>query len=393
MRKILIILASLLPSLVLVVRPAIVAAEIQVEVSGNGEGTSNSVSVESSQNTTVTQNNTANVANDVSQEANSGGNTISDTTGGDASITTGNVTENTQVSNNLNSSEIAVVCCSENAINITVSGNGGNSVSTVNTQVTGNTTINVTQIANVDNNINLKGNTGENTIASTTGKATIDTGNIKARGNLTNKVNQAEVKVGKGAWDITIINKDNGDDSVNVIYLDFINNLTLNKTHLADINNQIYADLNTGRNHILDTLGDMTIRTGDIDFSFNVKNGPINTSDDEVICCEDGEIPEPPDDGHGGPPDGSPPPPAPTPAPTNGKDGDGKDNGGDGGEVLAAVTGILPITGASGLHFWILAVVYLLTFLSGLYLRLRAGRSPDTESPRSRFQGYALLTY
>jgi len=391
MKKIAYLLSTILPTIFLLGSLSPVLADIQVEVSGNGEGTSNSVSLDSSQNTTVTQGNTANVTNDVSQEANSGGNTVSDTTGSEASITTGNVSENTQVSNNLNSSEVAVVCCSENAINIKVSGNGGNSVNTVNTQVAGNTTINVSQIANVNNNINLIGNTGENTISGTgAGNALIDTGNINAKGNLTNILNSAEVKVGKGAWDITIINKDNGDDSVNVIYLDFVNNLTLYKTHLADINNQIYADLNTGRNKILDALGDVTIKTGDIDFSFNVTNGPLNTSDDEVLCCDDGEIPEPPEDGHGGPPDGSPPPSTPTPAPTNGKDGDGKDNGGNNGEVLAAVTGILPITGASGLHFWILGVVYLLTFLSGLYLRLRAGRSPDR---KSRFQGYLLLTY
>lgn len=393
-RKIFILLASLLPSLIAVVQPAMVAAEIQIEVSGNGSDTQNSVNVDSSQNTTVNQENTADVSNDVSQEANSGGNSISDTTGGDSTITTGSVTENTSVVNDLNNSEVALACCNDNSINITVAGNGSNSVNTVNTQVAGNTVINVTQVANVNNDIKIIGNSGENTISGTTGgNSLIDTGNVKAGGKLENILNHAEIRVGQGAWDITIINKDNGDDSVNVIYLDFVDNLYINRLNLADVNNNIYADLNTGRNNILDTLGDATIRTGDVEFAFNVTNGPINTGSTQVICCEDGEVPDGGDgDGDGGP---LPSPSPGVPPPTISGNGEHKDEDGDGdggGDVLVALTDILPATGASAFHFWILAVVYLLTFLSGLYMRLRAGRSPDSR-PRSRFQGYALLTY
>ncbi len=396
-RKIILLLASLLPSLLAIVRPVLVVAEIQIEISGNGADTQNTINVENKQSTIVTQENTANVSNDVNQEAHSGGNLISDSTGGNTTIATGEVTENAIVVNQINSSEVAAICCNENQINITVAGNGSNSVNTVKTQVAGNTTINVNQVVQVNNDINLTANTGENAIADVTNsKAVIDTGNIKTKGNLTNVLNLAEVKVGKGAWDITIINTENGDDSVNVIFLDFVANLYINKLHLAEVNNRIYADLNTGSNKILDILADASIRTGNIDFVFNVTNGPINTGGTQVICCENGEVP---DGGNGGGDGGPLPTPSPgIPPPTSvSGNGEHKDeaDGGVGGDVLAVVTDILPITGASAFHFWLLAVVYLLTFLSGLYMRLKAGRSPDHlySYSYSRFQGYILIDY
>lgn len=353
-----------------------VAADITVEVSGNGEGTNNSVSVSGNSSATVTQNNDANVTNNTSQESNSGNNTISDSSG-NAAVTTGDVSTQTTVSNNVNQSDVVMCdgCNTGNStISITVSGNGNNSVNTVHTTVSTPTTVTVSQNANVTNNIGIKASSGANSIYGNLGNAGITTGNVYGTGIVKNAANQASLMIGKGAWDITIINKNNGEDSVNVIYLDVITDTVSSINHFANIKNNVYADLTSGDNKIFGTIGDAFIDTGDVSFEFDVSNEAINTTK-TVICCDNGEIPDDNDEddddddnGNGGPGDNpsSPPTTGSTNPTTNGK----------GGDILAALAQVLPATGASALHFWMMLVVYFLLFLSGLYLRLRAGRSP-----------------
>lgn len=382
MRRTIILLVAGLP-LILVLAPlSLVQADIAVDVSGNGEGTANSVNVSQNQETQVDQSNTATGDTNVNASANTGDNTI-DGSSDTAQITTGDVTNQTAVVNQVNNSTVVADPCCDQTLDVTISGNGADSVNTIHTEVTSTTTINVTQLATINNNVGIKANTGGNTISSNGGDATIKTGSIKSHGTLSNIVNYAQLTVGPGAWDIHIINKDNGVDSTNVVYLDFVNNLLLVRNEQAAVNNNVYADLNTGNNKLLGNLNKALIETGDIDFSFDIANGPINVGGTSVICCDDGTPIDDP---------GDPAPNPGIPPQSNNSSTNNSSNSSTGGSVaaatvLGALVDILPATGASAFHFWMMAVMYLLTALSGLYLRLRAGRSPNF------FSGYRLLAY
>lgn len=381
MKKSIFLIFAALPVCLVVAPLFAVRADIVVEVTDNGAGSQNTINNSSNTTTQTDQTNSTDITNAVSSTANTGDNTASGNYG-EVSMTSGDVTTQTSVANNANSNTVVAPCC-ENSLDVIVSGNGADSVNTIQTQFSTATTVNVTQIATITNTIHLNANTGDNTASYNNGDVEIRTGNIKAEGTLQNQVNQTQLTVGAGEWNIHIINRDNGVDSTNVVYLNFVDDLLLWRNDVANVNNQIFADLNTGRNTALSNLENVLIDTGNIDFSFDVVNGPINIGGAEVICCEDGA---PIDD----PGDHSPQPGIP-PGQTSNSNSSGSPSGGShvsSADVLGALASILPQTGTSALHFWIMAVVYLLIFLSGLYLRLRAGRSPN-----AYFYGYRLLAY
>ena len=382
-KKLLCLISAFLSTLFVMGYSSPVRADIQIEISGNGSGTSNSVTVQNDQTTTVTQTNDASVNNQVDQSATTGNNTANANTGDTTQITTGDSTTNTSVSNSVNNSQIVVDPCCDDKNTIEVKANGESSQNTVNAQVASTTTISVNQTAVINNTLSQIANTGDNNATNNNGNVHIGTGDIFALSNLTNSANLTDIKTSIGNGDLFLLLSKNGADSVNTINVYSVNTVDIFKNDFAVINNTLYADLNTGRNTADGNLGSATIVTGDIYSMISVVNDPINTEKIEVTCCVGGGVVPP-----GG---GGETPPAPPPT-----SGGGGGNGGAavseaaavGGQVLGAISSILPITGASALHFWILAVVYLLLFLAGLYLRLRAGRSPSR-----RFAGYYLLAY
>lgn len=83
---------------------------IEFIIENNGEGSTNTISISSSQSQTIEQSNNANVQNNVEAAANSGGNNISGQAGGNASIQTGSSVTAVAINTTLNSN-IASVCC------------------------------------------------------------------------------------------------------------------------------------------------------------------------------------------------------------------------------------------------------------------------------------------
>jgi len=74
-------------------------ADTTVEISGNGADSDNTATVVQVNETGVFQENNAEIQNNVSVSANSGGNDANNNTGGDVSIDTGNATSNTTINN------------------------------------------------------------------------------------------------------------------------------------------------------------------------------------------------------------------------------------------------------------------------------------------------------
>ena len=133
----------------------------------------------------------------------------------------------------------------------------------------------------------------------------------------------------------------------------------------ANIENKSEWDLNTGNNEANGNNGDVSIETGDILFASTIDNSGINEGIVDVDCCED----------EGGPgPDPTPPnPPDSNNNSNNGSSsGSSSSSGGSGGPTAGEV---LPVTGAPSLMF--LALINVIMFFMGWYLRLRSGNSPN----------------
>jgi len=354
------------------------AYALELEITGNSNGGNNEVTASVEQTTSVSQTNTASVTNTVSADANTGNNATGNNAG-DASITTGSVTADVSVNNTLNQSSADVNCCTTDpnpsAVTVTGNSNNGNNESTV--AKTATTQVSVTNHASVFNVVNGTANTGGNKADNNTKAVTIETGNITHHETINNQgINIVSVSVSKSAGIVNVKIANNTNDGDNKVVLTYNQNDVFSVYNKLNLTNISIWNFNTGNNTAENNAGPVTIITGSIASTSDIVNKDINASHISVTCCAkggDGEEVTPPEEHN---PPSIPPeqqPAQPSPNVSNGGNG-----GGVGGvttssigEILGA---ILPATGAS---FWLFATIAnILMFLLGLYLRLRAGRSP-----------------
>ncbi len=362
----------------MIVNPYYIYAE-EITVSGNGDGSSSNINVNVSSSTNVAQDNSADINNNVDINADTGNNSANDNSGGDTSITTGDINIDSNIENSgINQSSVDVGCCQAD-VDLNISGNGENSTNYINysennSKEGGGTNILVNNSANITNNVSGSANTGYNEASNNTGgNVSITTGSIRVVDVIKNKsVNVYEVNApgGNGA-DVSISIKDNGSGSSNSIEFSNNSKTIIDINNSANIVNNSKWDLNTGKNKANgNTGGDVSITTGDIVFRSTIENTEINVGIVDIECCEEDEGGPGPDDN---PPPVVPPPPPPTSSPcvqncNPGSSSNPSSQGGPGGEVL-------PVTGSASLLF--LAIANILMFFLGGYLRLRSGRSPN----------------
>src|SRR3990172_11574971 len=345
---------SLLLGLSLVLAPNVKA--IELIVSENGSGSESVTTVESSQTTTVTQTSDAQISNDISVDSNTGNNEASGNTGQDTTITTGDATTNVNIENNLNFSIVAQEECCLGAINAEITSNGTDSENAIIIENTNSTTVTVNQNATIENYISGTLNTGGNIASNNSGNVYIETGNINVAGSIINgPVNTSLVNIGSGGRsNVGALISGNGSGSQNLISAAFYSPLNVNVFQRVNFSNSVDWDLNTGRNSANDNSGDVSIKTGEIDFEFLIKNIANIGGVEITTCCEidmdPEEEPDKPDVG------GTPP----------SEDGDDKDNDGDSSgqitsEAASTSAGGLGIIGLSDtsseaaqtLFFWI----------------------------------------
>lgn len=371
----------------------------ELTISGNGEGSQNTVSVSTNTTTSIEQSNNTQVGSDVDLNADTGNNQASDNSGSTA-ITTRDTTEQSTIENSANSSEVTSNCCVTAASQAAISGNGSDSTNSIATNQTNQIEITVSQTANISNTIEGQANTGSNEASSNGGNVSIETGNINAEENIQNSdINLSSISApqgGSSSWSASIFN--NGSDSINSINIDLINQNSIIINNEANIENNSHWDLNTGGNFANGNLGDIAITTGDIDFNSAIENAFINISEVALICCA-APTPTP-----------SPSPsssPTPNPSPSEEEDGEGDPSGeNDGtrsvsvggggagtsggpdaqetaGEVLGAAALGEALAAAGNNWLIILTLLGLLSLGSGLYLRF--GPQPQASIKRLIF--------
>lgn len=172
-----------------------------------------------------------------------------------------------------------VVVPTARAESIIISGNGAESVSSVESSSSNTTNVNSSNNADVNNDIDVDGNTGENNANDNTGgEANITTGDVDSSVDIENSLNTTTVSDvccdGGEGGQIEI--SGNGSNSNNSVNYSNDSNSDVNVNNTANVTNNITTNANTGNNNANDNLGNVNIKTGDITSRSNVLNSAIN---------------------------------------------------------------------------------------------------------------------
>jgi hypothetical protein len=248
----------------------IALADTTLTITGNGADSHSSANLSNSSNTTVVQNNTATVNNNVQTNVSTGGNRASDNTGGNVVVDTGNAKSTvslTTVANSNTANVSGCAACNGGNATVNISGNGSDSHNHVNLDNSSNTGVYQSNDANVNNTVNTDANTGNNDAnRNTGGNVTVYTGNATSNVDVTNALNANVANVGgnsnSGAGaDIKVVG--NGSDSRNSVNLDNTPSTLITQDNGAYVNNDVNSHLKTGNNDANDnTGGNVTVDTG-----------------------------------------------------------------------------------------------------------------------------------
>lgn len=268
-------------------------ASTNIEISGNGAGSDNTAAVQTTNTTTVSQNNNANVTNTVKTNADTGGNKANYNTGGSVGIQTGDAKANVNVSNDLNKNKANIDCCGASDTDVKISGNGAKSDNEVGLVNTNTNAVTQNNNANVTNDIDVDAKTGNNKAGlNTGGDVVIKTGNAKANVDVTTvaNVNSARIGNGNGATPTPTASfwiVGNGAGSDNEIAAALTNTNTIAQNNNANVNNDVDVDAKTGNNDAnFNTGGEVVILTGNAKADVSVDNA-VNFNFADLDCgCE-----------------------------------------------------------------------------------------------------------
>jgi len=268
-------------------------ADTTIEISENGSSSDNTANVNTESTTTVVQNNTANVSNNVDANATTGGNDANDNTGGDVVISTGDADTSVDVSTAVNANQADVDQCNcDNDADVLISGNGYNSDNDVKLKTSNDVSVFQDNTAKISNDIDANAKTGNNDAnRNTGGDVLVFTGDAQSSVNVDNKANANIAKVGGNGdgsdMDLRIIG--NGSNSDNDIRVEAHQSVLLVQNNDAYVYNNIDAKAKTGGNDANDnTGGDVIIDTGDAKAWVEVDNMVnFNAADVDCGCLSD----------------------------------------------------------------------------------------------------------
>ncbi len=170
------------------------ALAVSIEVTGNGEGSTNTTNLSVENQEYITSTNEANVVNLVDASSNTGENSAN-SNNGDVTIETGDATAEVSIDNNLNNALVNTGCCSSDA-NVQISGNGSSSTNVVNLSLSNQIFSSQNNVFNVGNNVFADPNTGGNTANNNNGRVRIKTGDASVVVTIGNSGNQNIAVVG-----------------------------------------------------------------------------------------------------------------------------------------------------------------------------------------------------
>lgn len=298
---------------------------------GNGSYSDNTGNVVTDVNNLSFQLNDATLQNNLTLTSDSGDNKANMNTNGDNTIQTGDANTSGSVVNMVNNNitgnlvfavvnifgdlvgdiilpDGTIVSCCVGDVTAVNSGNGSGSQNTANVDQTVNNELYQFNNANIENNLVLSAETGNNDVNKNTGGnnsvATGDTNIVAQVLNVANTnlaggdwwlvlVNEAGKWIGKivgadganyggsdgfefsvdASGEVTVANSGNGANSTNTANVSQTSNTNVNQSNAADIVNDVHLTANTGENNAnLNTGGDSSIVTGDASIIANIVN-------------------------------------------------------------------------------------------------------------------------
>jgi hypothetical protein len=273
--------------------------QLNLEITGNGSGSSSELNFSSSSNTVVTQTNVANISNNVDVDADTGGNDAEGNTGGDVAVSTGDSSVSVGVSNQANSNAASVDSCNGclDDLTVAISGNGSDTDNEANVAVSNSTYVTQTNVADISNNVDIDSDTGDNDANDNTGgDVTIETGDASAEVGISNSANANVASVSnssEGEGDgLSIWITGNGADSSNLLNLALASSTVVDQSNYADVSNDVDVDADSGDNDAEDnTGGDVMIETGDAEVEVGVDNAVnFNVASVEECCFTGGTV-------------------------------------------------------------------------------------------------------
>lgn len=295
---------------------------------GNGSGSTNTGAASVGSTTTTNQQNSAQVANNVNQSTVTGQNEASKNTGGDTNLTTGDANTTGTIINNLNTNasgiavaefnveddqigdivlDFATGCisdCGPGSVNLANSGNGAESTNSANLDVNSENNTFQSNDADIENNLVLVADSGNNDASKNTGGDTsIQTGDANVSANVLTFANNnvagdivytvvnvfgdliGDIIMPKeyieaaggclecGGGDINLANSGNGAGSDNTLNVDQATADSTFQSNDANIENNLIVDATTaGNSASANTNGDNNIQTGDTNVDANILN-------------------------------------------------------------------------------------------------------------------------
>jgi len=271
----------------------IASANTDLTISGNGSNSSSSVDLSKTNTNVVTQDNTANITNDITTNSVTGNNSADDNTGGNVRVDTGNANTDVRVLNQANQNVANVDGCCNTDTNVRISGNGSRSDNTATVSQTNSNYVTQTNDLTVDNTFDLNSNTGNNSASDNTGgNVRVGTGNasVDARAFTQGNANMATIGgSGTNAGSLSAVISGNGSHSDNTVDLTNDNTNVLDQYNTADITNDFTIDANSGNNSADDnTGGNVRLDTGRADIVAVADNrANFNVADVNCGCLMD----------------------------------------------------------------------------------------------------------
>lgn len=232
-----------------------------------GAGSTNNSIVEVDQATTLVQENAADIQNKINIQLNTGKNNANKNTGS-GDIYTGDVDWAVGVANTANTNHADLDVCGGCDFEL-FTGNdttGADSKNDAQVEVKKINSIFQENKADVDNDVEVKANTGENNANKNTYSGYIETGDIDGATVLANDLNKNLAKLGgngSGAL-LAAFNSTTGADSKNQSLIQSLFTNSVVQENEADVDNNADLMFNTGKNNANKNTGQGDVYTGDV---------------------------------------------------------------------------------------------------------------------------------
>ena len=260
--------------------------DADVLIEGNGSNSDNDANLDTTNDVSVFQDNSAKISNDIDANAKTGNNDANRNTGGDTVILTGDAKTSVDVSNLANANIAKVGGDGDGSeINLRILGNGSYSDNDIRLRAHQSVLLVQNNDAYIYNDIDAKAKTGGNDANDNTGgDVIIDTGNAKAWVEVDNLVNFNAADVDCGCLtDVLAKISGNGYNSDNDIIAKIDKDLSAFQDNASDLYNYVDAKAKTGHNDAkrntgpVDGIDPVEIFTGDATSWTDVENsGNVN---------------------------------------------------------------------------------------------------------------------